>query len=135
MSKDWVQDIKIMNDKFGVHDVIQKMDSTSFREFVKFRVNCIQEEVTETNDAVLLQDKEEIVDGLIDVIVFSMVTLNELGIDANKAWDEVLQANLAKKVGMKKERINNFGFPDLIKPTDWKKTNHNFNYGKLNEIF
>jgi len=76
-------------------------------------------------------DKAEIVDALIDLCVVAIGTLDAFGVDAHKAWDEVLQANLNKEPGVKESRPNPFGLPDLIKPEDWEAPNHIENTGRL----
>ena len=77
------------------------------------------------------RDAEEIVDGLIDLCVVAIGTLDAFGVDANKAWNEVLKANLSKEVGIKPERPNPLGLPDLVKPEGWQAPNHEDNHGKF----
>ena len=48
--------------------------------------------------------------------------------------DETVRANLSKEVGVKPERPNPMGLPDLIKPKDWEGPDHSDNHGKLNNI-
>jgi predicted HAD superfamily Cof-like phosphohydrolase len=88
----------------------------------------------ETEAALTHNDSEEIVDGLIDLCVVAIGTLDAFGIDAHKAWDEVLKANLSKEVGVKESRPNPLGLPDLIKPEGWEAPSHEGNHGKLNDI-
>ena len=134
MSKDWVQDIKNMHDKFGVKSIIQNMDPKKLKKYLEFRLSCIQEEVTETNDAFFIdKDPEEIVDGLIDTIVFSLGTLELFGIDVYKAWDTVLDPNMNKEPGIKLGRDNPFNLPDLLKPEGWKPPCHKDNCGIINK--
>ena len=66
----------------------------------------IQEEVDETNAAIKDGNAEEIVDGLIDMCVVAIGTLDAMGVDAHRAWNEVLTANMAKEVGVKESRPN-----------------------------
>jgi predicted HAD superfamily Cof-like phosphohydrolase len=56
------------------------------------------------------------------------------GIDGHKAWREVYEANMNKEIGIKKERPNPFGLPDLVKPKGWVPPIHTGNHGKLNDI-
>ena len=90
-----------------------------------------KEELDETMDAIEARDPEEIVDGLIDMCVFAIGTLNVFGVDANAAWDRVYSANVAKDVGIKEGRPNPFGLPDLIKPEGWTAPDHTGNHGDL----
>ena len=137
MSNDWVDDIHAMHQKFGVHDWIRKNKDRPdiLAEFMKFRMNFIKEEFNETVNAAKEADAEEIVDGLIDICVVAIGTLDAFGIDAYKAWDEIQRANMSKEPGVKESRPNPFGLPDLIKPKDWVGPSHKDNHGLFGEIF
>jgi len=136
MSKNWVKDINEMQYKYGVHRWIHDNQNNvdNLRKYLEFRVDFLQEELSETEAALVNMDAEEIVDGLIDLCVVAIGTLDAFGVDPYKAWDEVLKANLAKEVGVKPSRPNPLGLPDLIKPEDWEGPDHSDNHGKLNNI-
>lgn len=136
MSYIWHQDMEDMHDKFGVRKAIKQMDKDTLRKFLKFRGECVQEEVDELHHAISGKDidAEETVDALIDICVFAIGTLDIFGVDANKAWNEVLDANMTKNVGIKKERPNPYGLPDLIKPEGWEAPSHEDNHGILEEL-
>ena len=136
MSKDWVKDIQDMQYKYGVHKWIHdNRDNTdNLRKYLEFRIDFLREELDETDAALVSMDAEEIVDGLIDLCVVAIGTLDAFGVDPYKAWDEILRANLSKEVGVKPERPNPMGLPDLIKPDDWEGPDHSDNHGKLNNI-
>ena len=136
MSKDWVKDINEMQYKYGVHKWIHdnRDNKENLRRYLEFRIDFLREELDETEAALVSMDSEEIVDGLIDLCVVAIGTLDAFGVDPYKAWDEILRANLSKKVGVKPERPNPMGLPDLIKPEDWEGPNHSNNHGKLNNI-
>ena len=136
MSKSWVKDINEMQYKYGVHRWIHDNQNNvdNLRKYLEFRVDFLQEELSETEAALVNMDAEEIVDGLIDLCVVAIGTLDAFGVDPYKAWDEVLKANLAKEVGVKPSRPNPLGLPDLIKPEDWEGPDHSDNHGKLNNI-
>lgn len=128
MSKDWVQDINDMHSKYGVHEWV-KNNPEKLKEYLMFRLRFIEEELTETFEAASANDPEEIVDGLIDICVVAIGTLDAFGIDAHKAWNEVHKANMAKEVGVKESRPNPLGLPDLIKPEGWVAPSHEKNHG------
>jgi predicted HAD superfamily Cof-like phosphohydrolase len=90
-----------------------------------------KEELDETLDAIEAKDPEEVVDGLIDMCVFAIGTLDVFGVDANAAWDRVRDANMVKSPGVKEGRPNPFGLPDLIKPEGWEAPSHEGNHGDL----
>jgi len=133
MSKNWVNDISKMHQKFGVNEWVEqnKDNKELMREYLMFRVNFLQEELTEIQTQ--MHDPEEVVDGLVDLCVVAIGTMDAFGIDANKAWDTVHKANMAKKPGVKEERPNKFGLPDLVKPKGWKSPSHKGNVGLLDQ--
>lgn len=135
MSENWVADINKMHDKFGVHDWFQKNrgDKELMAKYLRFRLKMCMEEMNETIDAAVFDnDAEETVDGLIDLCVFAIGTLDVFGVDANEAWNKVYDANMAKSPGVKPGRPNPFGLPDLLKPTGWTPPSHEGNHGDLN---
>lgn len=132
MSTNWVKDIFKMHEHYGVHPVMDQMDADKLREFLKFRINFLQEELDEMKNA---DNAEDVVDALIDLCVVAIGTLDSFDVDSHKAWNEVLKANMKKKVGIKESRPNPLGLPDLIKPPGWKAPSHEGNHGMLGGIF
>lgn len=128
---DWANDIYMMHNKFGVKEWFDKNKDNKdlMATYLKFRLSMCQEELGETLDAFDNKDPEEIVDGLIDICVFAIGTLDVFGVDANKAWDAIYEANMSKEPGVKPGRPNPFGLPDLIKPADWQGPDHEGNHG------
>lgn len=137
MSKDWVKDIAEMHSKFGVHDWVEKNkdDPDLLKKFLQFRVRFLREELEETAKAVDFEDEKEIVDGLIDLCVVAIGTLDAFAIDSHEAWDEVHDKNMQKEPGVKPGRPNPLGLPDLIKPSGWEGPNHEGNTGNLSVVF
>lgn len=101
------------------------------RKYLMFRLLMCQEELSETLTAYNNGDAEEIVDGLIDLCVFAIGTLDVFGVDAWDAWNRVYIANMAKSPGIKPGRPNPFGLPDLLKPSGWKSPQHDGNHGNF----
>jgi len=138
MSNNWVQDINDMHDKFGVHEWVAKKvaedDIETLRKYMQFRINFLKEELKETSDAFEAGDAEEIVDGLIDLCVVAIGTLDAFGVDAHRAWNAVHAANMAKEPGVKPSRPNKLGLPDLIKPIGWVAPDHSNNHGIISKI-
>jgi predicted HAD superfamily Cof-like phosphohydrolase len=139
MSINWVHDIEEMHDKYGVMNWVNRKvaegDFDSLKQFLKFRIKFLEEELAETKKAVEQNDAEEIVDGLIDLCVVAIGTLDAFGVDAYEAWNEVYNANMQKRVGVKESRPNPLGLPDLIKPEGWTPPDHTFNHGLLHRMF
>ena len=131
---DWVNDMYQMHEKYGVHEWIEnnKDNTELMAQFLEFRLNFLQEELNETRAAALIdKDPEEIVDGLIDLCVIAIGTLDAFNVAAHDAWQEVLKANMTKEVGVKETRPNPLGLPDLIKPEGWQGPSHRGNHGYL----
>ncbi len=130
-----IEDINKMHSKYGVHKWVQlkieEGDYDSLKKFMDFRLDFIEEEFEETLKANMENNPEEVVDGLIDIIVVALGTLDAFGVDVNRAWKEVHDANMAKEVGIKETRPNPLGLPDLVKPKDWCGPNHKGNVGEI----
>jgi predicted HAD superfamily Cof-like phosphohydrolase len=139
MNRSVFEDIKVMQEKFGhsqwVKDNIH--DKEKIKKLLSFRIlKMIDEEMNELRSAAFVDDSpEEIVDSLIDIMVFSISILDLFGVDGQKAWDEVYKANMNKKPGVKASRPNKFGMPDMIKEPNWEAPSHEDNHGLLKEIY
>jgi hypothetical protein len=132
LSKDWVADIANMHKHYGHDKAVEKMNGDKLREFLKFRIDFLQEELDEMKDATLPDD---VIDALIDLCVVAIGTLDGFGVDAYKAWDVVLKANMEKKTGVKEGRPNPLGLPDLMKPEGWVGPDHSDQRTRLDYVF
>ena len=140
MSDNWFKDMQDMHIKYGVNKWMQAekqsdVDIKRFNKFMEFRIGMMQEELDETKNAYKEKNAEEMVDGIIDLCVFAIGTLEVFGVDANKAWDEVYKANMSKEVGVKEGRPNPLGLPDLVKPEGWEGPSHEGNHGNITDSF
>ena len=140
MSKNWFHDMKVMHQKYGVNKWMQAelqsdVDWRKINKFMQFRIGMMQEELDETKSAFENKNAEEMVDGIIDLCVFAIGTLEVFGVNAEKAWDEVYKANMSKEVGVKEGRPNPLGLPDLIKPKGCKGPSHEGNHGNIADSF
>ena len=133
MSNDWVYDIERMHKQYGVDEWV-KNNPDELKEYLDFRLKFLYEELNETAIAVDARDPEEIVDGLIDLCVVAIGTLEAFNVDAYESWDRVAKANTAKQVGQKESRPNPLGLPDLVKPDGWKAPDHSGNHGLFENI-
>lgn len=149
---DWVDDIRLMHTKFGVREVIRTLDNAKLLKFLQFRLNFLQEELDEAKTAhgnlaalqigevsdarteQVTQAADDVVDAMIDLCVVAIGTLDAYGVDAYEAWNRVLTANMAKEPGIKPERPNPLGLPDLIKPAGWTAPVHSDNIGLLAKL-
>ena len=126
----WSQDIKIMHKQFGTQEWVSD-NPDKLNDLLKLRMRMLSEEFNETLSAYLQNDNEEFIDGLIDLCVIAIGTLDIAGVDSQRAWSQVLEANLSKSVGVKPSRPNPLGLPDLVKPVDWVAPDHSDNHGNL----
>jgi len=132
MSKDWVNDIYEMHQKFKVHTSVDAMDDDTLKKYLEFRIKFLQEELDEMKNA---KNGDDVVDALIDLCVVAIGTLDAFDIDSYAAWDRVHKENMSKEIGIKESRPNPLGLPDLIKPEGWQAPTHVDNIGLLSQIF
>jgi len=138
MSTNWFKDMQDMHKKYGVDKWMneeKKSDWSRLNKYMDFRIKMMQEELDETRAAFENKNEEEVVDGIIDLCVFAIGTLEVFGVDANKAWDQVYKANMSKEVGIKEGRPNPLGLPDLVKPEGWEGPSHEGNHGNISDSF
>lgn len=131
----WVQDIRDMHEKFNVREGVDLFDSEKLKIYLKFRLDMIQEELDEAIKAFNEGDADGVVDALIDNAVFTIGTLDVFHVNANLAWNRVHEKNMEKSPGVKAERPNKWGLPDLIKPENWSAPTHVDNVGILPKVF
>lgn len=140
MMNQWHHDINEMHAKYGVHEWVQQeldredKDWSRLNKFLEFRLKFLQEELDETRAAAIVdKNPAEVVDGLIDLCVIAIGTLDAFNVDAQKAWEQVHTANMKKERGIKESRPNPLGLPDLIKPEGWVGPNHDDNTGCIRD--
>jgi predicted HAD superfamily Cof-like phosphohydrolase len=134
----WPADISDMHQKFGVNDKVRSFDAEKLLKFLEFRLKFLQEELDEANKALASrkkEDAEDVVDAMIDLCVVAIGTLDAFDVDAYEAWNRVHAKNMEKEPGIKPERPNPLGLPDLIKPAGWTAPTHADNVGLLSKIF
>jgi|SRR6185312_13242776 len=126
---DVFKDLHDMHVHYGFHEKVADYDEAKRAKLLEFRIKFLEEELNEIKDNVTNPD--EVVDGLVDLIVVAVGTLDLFNIDGAKAWNNVHVANMSKQVGIKSTRPNELGLPDLIKPEGWKAPSHEGNHGTL----
>jgi len=129
------REVNNMHKFFGVTKAVSKMDKEQLAKLLEFRLSMLTEEYLETIDAHKAQDAEEVVDGLVDILVVAVGTLDLMGVDVRRAWNTVMNCNVTKEPGVKPSRPNPLGLPDLIKPPGWVGPDHSENHGKLADIW
>lgn len=109
--------IKEMHTKFKINNDNNPVRLSTDEKV--FRSACLQEELNEFNEAATIEDEA---DALLDLIVFSLGTLERMGLleKTEEMFLEVMKANLAKEVGGTKKREGTPAFSiDLTKPKGW----------------
>jgi len=129
---DWVNDLREMHAKFGFREIVETLPREKLAAFLEFRLKFLQEELDEAKTA---ESAEDIVDAMIDLCVVAIGTLDAFNVNSYEAWNRVHTANMAKEKGIKKERPNPLGLPDLIKPAGWTAPTHADNVGTLSRLF
>lgn len=84
----------------------------------KLYLSLIEEERKELLQAIKDDDRVEQLDALVDLLVVTIGAIHSLGVDAQGAWDEVMDTNLAKidsETGKVKKREDG----KVLKPKDW----------------
>ena len=126
-SHDPFSSIEEMVDKFGfTQDELTE-------EKIDYRMSLLKEEMQETEGAWHVCNAEEWVDGNIDIIVIALGNLAIANVDSRKAFNEVMNANMQKEVGSRRD-----GDPDgmsIRKPEGWIGPDHSGNHGDLDNIW
>jgi len=135
VEEDVSTDMLMMHQYYGINTAVENLSAADLVSFIQFRYDFLQEEVNEGKTAISERNSEEIVDSLIDIIVVAVGTLDLLQVDFQKAWFEVLAANMAKRVGVKESRPNPLSLPDLVKMPGWIPPSHINNHGLLKKAF
>lgn len=73
----------------------QSTDRLNQQQFAMY-VKLITEETGELAAAITANDAVETLDALIDILVVTIGAVHSMGADAEGAWQEVMQSNLAK---------------------------------------
>ena len=123
LKSEWLADINDMHYKFGATEWVENMHRSKnykvLKDFLAFRLDFLEEEFEETQAAFFKNDSKEVVDGLIDLIVIAIGTLDLFKCDADEVWDKIHNSNMLKEPGANKSRQNPFGLPDMVKPEGW----------------
>ncbi len=131
-----LNDIKEMHNKFQVTEFIKNNSDNKLllKQFLKFRLDFIKEELNETFDAYFNKNDVEVLDGLIDILVVTLGTLDAFKCDTYKAWENIHNSNMSKTPGVNLTRPNNFSLPDMVKGKNFKKPEINNYTGLLKNI-
>lgn len=82
-------------------------------------LRLIKEEHDELTSAHRANDRKEVLDALIDIMVVATGALHSLGVDAPGAWKEVMRSNFAK-IDPRTGRVQKREDGKVLKPTSWE---------------
>lgn len=82
-------------------------------------LNLVEEEFNELDMARSFNDHTEQLDALVDIIVVAIGAIISMGVDPQRAWNEVIATNIAKidpKTGKVRKRADG----KVLKPEGWQ---------------
>ncbi len=97
---------------------VDRLNESQFKLYTKL----IEEECRELSVAINDQDKIEILDALIDILVVTVGAVHSLGADAEGAWKEVMRTNFAK-VDKETGKVRKREDGKVLKPSGWQPPN------------
>lgn len=118
----YFEDVKAFHEKFGL-DYNGPARHLAEAE-LQFRLNFIEEELTETHNALRRQDLHEVADGIVDTIWVLCGLAARMGIPLDACWQEVVRANMAKERAADASQSKRGSALDIIKPPGWKGPDH-----------
>ncbi len=95
----------------------QAVDNANTDQFNMY-LGLIEEEAEELNQAIRNQNREEMLDALVDILVVTIGAIHSAGFDAEGAWKEVMKTNFAKidpETGKVRKREDG----KVLKPLGW----------------
>ena len=98
----------------------QSVEGFNNEQFTLY-LNLIREEYNELSTANNEDDRVEMLDALIDILVVTIGAVHSMGADAESAWKEVMRTNFAKIGEDGKVRKREDG--KVLKPIGWTPPN------------
>lgn len=95
----------------------QTVNEYNIDQFNLYR-SLIAEEVEELAEAVELDDRVEMLDALIDILVVTIGAVHSMGANGAAAWDEVMKTNFAK-VDPVTGKVHKRPDGKVLKPAGW----------------
>ena len=82
-------------------------------------LNLIKEEYNELFEANHDDDRVEMLDALIDILVVTIGAIHSMGADGEAAWEEVMRTNFAK-IDSETGKVRKRDDGKVLKPADWQ---------------
>ena len=96
----------------------QTVDTFNQAQFDMY-TRLIDEEVEELKEAIADDDRVEMLDALLDILVVTVGAIHSMGADGEGGWDEVMATNFAKidpETGKVRKRADG----KILKPDNWQ---------------
>jgi len=93
---------------------VDRGNTDQFNMYLKL----IEEEAEELNQAILAENKVEMLDALIDILVVTIGAVHSMGADAEGAWKEVMRTNFAK-IDSETGKVRKREDGKVLKPIGW----------------
>jgi len=91
-------------------------------EQLKLYFDLINEEWNELHEAAENNDKVEMLDALVDLLVVVTGAIHSMGVDSQDAWDEVMRTNFAK-IDPTTGKVRRREDGKVLKPEGWQPPN------------
>lgn len=111
------EDLLDFHDKFGMPE--SPHPRILEPELMNFRIDFLEEELAEIEDAYAHEDLAGIADGLVDLVYVAVGTAELMGLPWRELWDEVQRANMSKERALRVEDSKRGSTFDVIKPAGW----------------
>jgi predicted HAD superfamily Cof-like phosphohydrolase len=96
----------------------QSVSGLNVEQYILYQ-NLIAEEVSELGEAVTADNRIEVLDALVDILVVTIGAIHSMGADAEGAWNEVMRTNFAK-IDPTTGKVNKREDGKVLKPEGWK---------------
>ena len=97
---------------------VDRGNTDQFNMYLKL----IEEEAEELNQAIIAENRIEVLDALIDMLVVTIGAIHSMGADAEGAWKEVMQTNFAK-IDKDTGKVRKREDGKVLKPVGWVAPN------------
>lgn len=97
---------------------VDRGNTDQFNMYLKL----IEEEAEELNQAIIAENKVEMLDALIDILVVTIGAIHSMGADAEGAWKEVMKTNFAK-IDSETGKVRKREDGKVLKPLGWEPPN------------
>lgn len=102
-----------------IDDFHTACDQEPGRENYAMYAKLIGEEAGELMSAIVLNDRVEQLDALVDILVVTMGAIRAGGFDGEAAWDEVMRTNFAK-INSETGKVRRREDGKILKPNNWQ---------------